>query len=259
LAGPVTVLENSSYAGDARIDDVPPGQNRFISYGIDLNVLVDSDGQEEGRVPNAIRSAKISQGVLEVVTRRQLSQTYKVQNKGDVAKTVIIEHPRMPDWHVVEPAKEEETTEDVHRLRLRVEPHKTQSLVVRTEGDSTSRTEILTSKVDDLVFYTRDGVLPSNVRTGLQKAVVLKAALTDTQSQIDQRKKEIADVTAEQQRLRENMKTVAQNTEYYTRLLTKLNDQETHIEQLQKEIAEAVKTQTKQKKELEEYISKLEL
>src|SRR6185436_19001077 len=42
LQGPVTVLEKGAYAGDARVDNVPPGQERLLSYGIDLDVLVDN-------------------------------------------------------------------------------------------------------------------------------------------------------------------------------------------------------------------------
>ena len=38
-AGPVTVLDKGGYAGDARIDNVPPGQERLLSYGIDLDML----------------------------------------------------------------------------------------------------------------------------------------------------------------------------------------------------------------------------
>src|SRR5204863_6554255 len=42
LQGPVTVLDNGGYAGDARIDNLPPGQERMLSYGIDLDMLVDN-------------------------------------------------------------------------------------------------------------------------------------------------------------------------------------------------------------------------
>jgi len=51
LQGPVTVLDGGSYAGDARIDDLPPGQERLISYGVDQQVLVQAKNnkQEEQR------------------------------------------------------------------------------------------------------------------------------------------------------------------------------------------------------------------
>ena len=42
LQGPITVLDKNAYAGDARIDNVPPGQERLLSYGIDLEMTVDN-------------------------------------------------------------------------------------------------------------------------------------------------------------------------------------------------------------------------
>src|SRR6185503_13050144 len=38
LQGPITVLDGHSYAGDARVEDLPPGQERLISYGVDQQV-----------------------------------------------------------------------------------------------------------------------------------------------------------------------------------------------------------------------------
>ena len=61
----------------------------------------------------------------------------------------------------------------------------------------------------------------------------------------------------EQQRIRENMKSVDRNSEYYTRLLTKLNDQETQLEALQKEIDELNGKLNQQRAALEEYVSNL--
>jgi hypothetical protein len=42
LQGPVTVLESGGYAGDAQIDNLPAGQERLLSYGVDLQMLVNS-------------------------------------------------------------------------------------------------------------------------------------------------------------------------------------------------------------------------
>ena len=52
LQGPITVLDAGAYAGDARIDDVPPGQERLISYGIDLQVLVERHRTQAARAPS---------------------------------------------------------------------------------------------------------------------------------------------------------------------------------------------------------------
>jgi hypothetical protein len=41
MQGPITVFENSSYAGDARIEDLQPKEERLISYAVDLGTEVE--------------------------------------------------------------------------------------------------------------------------------------------------------------------------------------------------------------------------
>ena len=72
LQGPVTVLDGGAYAGDARIDDVPPGQERLLSYGVDLQVLVQ---QEEPEASGTIQSARIVKGVIEFKRKEVYAQT----------------------------------------------------------------------------------------------------------------------------------------------------------------------------------------
>src|SRR5690606_2346619 len=35
MQGPITVFDGGVYAGDARIEDLPPGEERLISYALD--------------------------------------------------------------------------------------------------------------------------------------------------------------------------------------------------------------------------------
>ncbi len=59
--------------------------------------------------------------------------------------------------------------------------------------------------------------------------------------------------------MRENMKTVAQTTQYYERLLAKLNEQESSIESLQKERDALMVRRDTLRHELEEYLNNLTL
>ena len=40
MQGPITVFDDNIYAGDAKIDDIPPGSERLISYALDLSTEV---------------------------------------------------------------------------------------------------------------------------------------------------------------------------------------------------------------------------
>ncbi len=76
---------------------------------------------------------------------------------------------------------------------------------------------------------------------------------------IEERKSALTNITQEQSRIRSNMRSVKQTSEYYNRLLKKLNDQETRIEQLQMEIFTLEETYKKQREELEDYLSNLDV
>ena len=78
--------------------------------------------------------------------------------------------------------------------------------------------------------------------------------MTDTQRQIDERRRQINEITDEQTRIRENLKTVDRNSDYATRLLKKLNDQETQIEKLQNGNARLPEELDAQRKDFEAYL-----
>jgi rubrerythrin len=92
------------------------------------------------------------------------------------------------------------------------------------------------------------------VRNALVKAMNLKSAMVDTERQIRERQQQLAGITQEQQRIRENMASISQTSQYYTRLLSKLNDQETTIETLQSEVEQLKRTYDRQRLELETYL-----
>jgi septal ring factor EnvC (AmiA/AmiB activator) len=95
------------------------------------------------------------------------------------------------------------------------------------------------------------------VRDALARAVAMKYGMVDTQRLIQERRQRTNEISQEQTRIRENMKTVAANSEYSTRLLKKLDEQETRIETLQKEVATLQQKLQAQQKELEDYLAAL--
>jgi hypothetical protein len=254
LQGPVTVLDGGAYAGDARIDDVPPGQERLLSYGVDQQVIVDAT---KAREDSAIQTGKIVKGVLEVTTKQVFTQDYVNENKADHDKTLLIEHPVRQGWKLVEPAKADESTEQVYRFKGKVPAGKQSKLTVKQEIVTGQRIAILPTDIGQLEFYARTGEIPRPVRDALAKAVSYKYAMVDTQRQIQERQQRIGEITQEQTRIRENMKTVASNSDYSNRLLKKLDEQETRIEGLQKEVASLQQKLQGQQKDLEDYLTSL--
>ncbi len=126
----------------------------------------------------------------------------------------------------------------------------------------TNETIMLASAgLDQLLFYTRTGsgagAVPANVRDAPGKAIQPKQSTADHEGEINARNQRVGEITAEQNRIRENMKTVAQTTEYYNRLLAKLNEQESSIESLQKERDALTGRRDPLRRELDDYLNGL--
>lgn len=256
LTGPITVLEAGAYAGDARIDNVPPGQNRLLSYGIDLQMRVDST---KNTSDSSIVTGKISQGVLYITRKNVFTQTYAAENKGDKDKTLLIEHPLRQGWKLVDSPKPEEATEALYRFKQPVAAGKSASVTVKEEIVNNEGFAILPMDPGQIVAYANTGEMPQSVRDALAKAAEYKRALSNTQRQINELNQRVNTVTAEQNRIRENMRTVDNKSEYYNRLLKKLNDQESQIEKMQLEVESQTEKMNQQRGELENYLKTLDV
>lgn len=254
LQGPVSVFDAGGYAGDASLGDVPAGQARLLSYGVDLQLTVEP---KEGRGVSSLVTGKIVNGTLQVTYRRRAKKDYTAENKGDKPKRLLIEHPRRggDEWRLTDTPAPVETLPGTYRFETTVDAGKGATFTVKEETTDLERLELLqTRNFDNLVYYSQQGEIPQLVRDALTKAAALQGTAAETERQLNDRNAQVAAITAEQGRIRENLKTVDKGSAYATRLLKKLDDQESQIEALRKE-AETLRAKLEgQRRELGEYL-----
>jgi hypothetical protein len=254
LQGPVTVLEQGSYAGDAQIDNLPAGQERLLSYGVDLQMLVNSTKNNQTA---AVVTGKIVKGLLYVDRKYVAQREYLADNKADKSTLLVVEQPTQQGWTLVDSPKPYETTNSEYRFELPVPAKKTASLVVKEQSVQTQTLSLLNTDVTQLLAYGKTGEIPADVRAAITKAARLAGAVNEIDRQIGMHIQQAAEINADQGRIRENMKTVGQTSQYYQRLLTKLNDQESLIEKLQLRRDDLQLKRDAARKELEDYLRDL--
>jgi hypothetical protein len=254
MQGPITVLAEGSYAGDASIEDLPPTQQRLISYGVDQEVTVRTDNNTQN---NTLLTGKIVKGVLELTYKQQMSVDYIAEDKSENPKSLLIESPRHGGWDLIEPKTAIETTDSLYRFEGKLEPHKASKLTVREQHIDAHEIALLPLDLDSVVVYVKEGLIPKNVRDALAKAAQLKAALLETQRQIQERMQRINEIGQEQTRIRANMGAVNSASAYSKRLLQELDDQETQIQDTRKQAVDLQKQQNQRQKELEDFLSNL--
>ena len=254
LQGPVTVFDEGRYAGDARLDDVPPGQTRLLSYGIDLQTSVVT---KDLQTRQSIQTGKIVKGVLQLTRKSVSAKEYSAENKSDHDKTLVIEHPVRADWKLVETPAPVETTDKLYRFQQALAAGKTDKFTVREETIQNQSLSLLPIRLEDVQFYSQAGEIPAPVRDALGKAVKLKQAVTDSQRQLNEHDSQVRALSDDQSRIRENLKSVDKTSAYATRLLSKLNDQEGQLDKLRLETDALRKTLDEQNRALSEYLNAL--
>jgi hypothetical protein len=254
MQGPITVFEGSNYAGDARIFDLQPNEERLLSYAVDLGTEVNPvSAPTNGR----ITSVKAVKGIIYSSTKVRESKSYTIKNRNDAERLVLVEHPVRNDFKLVDTDKPAETASDFYRFQLKVAPGKTETTTVTEERVVNNQVAITNSGDDQIRFFINETVSSPKVKEALQKALNLRWEQNKTTREIAELQRQLNIITTDQTRLRANLKETPGGSPLAKRYLDKLNEQETQIEQYQAEVKRLQGVEHTQKKAFEDYIGNI--
>ena len=256
MQGPITLFDSGTYAGDARIEDLPPGQDRLISYALDLKTEVEPT--LEGGTQELV-TVSLKKGTMLVSRRLVEDRTYLIKNRDQKAKTVLIEQPYRADWKLAEPKEPTERTRDLYRFSVSVDSGKSATLRVKETLPVQETILLMNSGIDQIVYYQQAKEVSQKVKEALQRVVQLRSKLDDTRAQRTRLDQRTAEITAEHGRIRENMQRLQQNSDLYNRYVKKLDQQETELEKMRKEIEASKNTEDEQRRELQNYVMNLDV
>ncbi len=253
MQGPITVFEGSNYAGDARILDLQPKEERLISYAVDLGTEVNPVASSDNGRFTMIKAVK---GIIETTTKLKETRTYTIKNRNDAERLVMIEHPVRNEFKLIEDkVKPTEVASDVYRFEVKVPAGKTETQVVTEERVLNQGFQVLNSGDDQIRIFLNSPVASEKVKTGLKNAMELRHAMAKTQRDIGEQQQQLKIITDDQVRLRANLKEMPPTAAAYKRYLEKFDAQETQIEQYQAEVKKLQGLEFKQKKEFEDYLA----
>ena len=252
--GPITLFDGSTYAGDAKMEDVPPGDSRLISYAVDLAI------EGERQVPSATMhemSMSLKKGVLTVVRKESQETVYTVKSKAEAPKTVLVEHPFRSEYKLISPAQATERTSRLYRFAVTVPPGKSQQLKVLVERPVSQTVVVFDADINSLAYYANRKDISPKLRDALQEVVQRRRRVTELQSQVTSREQEIGAITQDQDRIRKNMVSLDRTSALYKRYVTELDAQETRIQTLRQEATQVRKQVAEAERELRAYLDEL--
>jgi hypothetical protein len=222
-AGPVTVYDGGSYAGDALLEFLNRDEKRLISWGEDLSVT----GASSLSSLRIVTAVNLSDGVMTISRRQGFERKYQFKNTGPETKAIVIEHPITGGYTLVEPGNYDDATASAYRFIRELPPGGTAGtgeaeLLVREEMPLSERISLVSLGPEALVSYSTNQEIPLNVRASLARAVELRRLVEDAEkakAETGERKNAQA---AEQDRIRKNLEAAGNGTpqgqEYLRRL-----------------------------------------
>jgi len=256
MQGPITVFDGNAYAGDARIEDLPPGTQRLISYALDLDTEVAPHTKSN---PTQLLSVRLVKGTMIVTQKHTRTQEYTIKNSGKKAKKVLIEYPLDSTWTLIAPEKPEEKTRDQYRFAVEAKPGEPATLVVKEERTDSQQVALSNINDSSIRIYLSAKVVSDEVKAALAEIVKRKAELAQLSEKRRQLEQQIKVIEQEQARIRENMARLDRTSELYKRYVKKFTDQEDQIEKLRGQISELVCQETEARKSLDAYLMGLDL
>lgn len=131
MSGPVTVYEGDQpYSGDARMLDLQPNEERYVSYALDTGVEIKPFDVVK---PGPEMTAKMENGQLRVQYKLRHTRTYVIVNRSPDARKVVLEQPMRTGWKLVHPEKPSERTVDLYRFDVDVKAGETLKFEVSEE------------------------------------------------------------------------------------------------------------------------------
>ena len=234
--GALTVIEGDAYAGEALMERLKPGEQRLISFELDLGTLVTARAKENRAPTFLVRAVN---GVFQAHYHQTNQKIYVVTNQTDKPRVVMIEHPVRQEWTLsTDTEKPEEKTANYYRFRIKVGPHEKLELPV-TEQRVLMESYTLTNFTrQDLELFIAKNYIDANTRTTLERIIDLRSRLAAKEARVESIDSEVAEIGKDQERLRDNIKALtatAEAKQLISRYVAKADTQETRLEELNKE------------------------
>ncbi len=233
--GPVTVLEQGSYVGEAMLDTMKPTEKRLVGYAVELAV----------RVLDNIKSFK--QHVSRVVIRKgtlityfgQASQTtYTFTSKSDKEQTLYLDHPRPGgDWDLFDTSAPREITENYWRFKFII-PNKSMKFVVKMQQPQSQSFSLAGITDAVLAAWVESRFIDKKTEKVLRDSFKVRHEIASFDEKLQQIATERNQIHAEQKRIRENLGSLgerASEKELRERFVRTLGQQEDRLEAIAKE------------------------
>jgi hypothetical protein len=210
-AGSFNVLEAEAFAGEGVLENIHPEERRLLSYAADAAVHVKFEDEASD---NPYTRIKIAKGMMYLVQEQRAKKKYTIRNADTEARQVIVEYPAQEGWELTNSTpKPEESSPSFHRFRVAVEPGKSSELTVESFHPEQTTYELTNLDSDEVELLVKQKRVTPAMQQAFDHILSQRNKIGDLDLQINQRKAEGDQIAVDQNRIRENMKSLKGSSE----------------------------------------------
>jgi DNA repair ATPase RecN len=184
-------------------------------------------------------------------------RTFLLKNKGAAAKTVIVQIPGESGYKLSDPKQLDEKSTDGLRFRVVVEPRKSREYLIRSETTAMEMLLISDLNFDQITGFLRESAVSKEMRAALQEVLNRRAKITALVAQRAAQESTVKDIEADQNRIRENMSRLAQDSALYKKYVAKLTAQEERVDAVREQIVRLRGAEADAQKSLRDFVNDL--
>lgn len=188
--GPVTVLEQTEYAGEAVLDFSPDGAEIIVAYAVELGIQVRTQLQSETRTAKLF----LKSGYLLIQEYHVQYTRYEIQNNTPNPSEIVIEHNRRAGYELFDTLDPIESTSEFARWRVQSKAQGQSHFVVAERYLQTRHEEVSRLQMQTLEAYFQGKYLDQTSFSKLKALLALYDQLDTVetkQSHLDKERQKI--------------------------------------------------------------------
>jgi hypothetical protein len=256
--GNFSVIDDEIFAGQGLLDPIKPDERRMLSYATDLGMMVRAAGSAS---PQRYTRVAIAHGVMIRTGEEREKKVYTIRNEDTSPRTLIIEHPLRFGWNLAKDTlRPEETTANNYRFRVAMGPKQSTTLEINESHPLQTQVQISSVTEDEVGVLLKNGSITPEIEQALRKILDQKVQVAELNSEAESRDTETSTIYDDQQRVRENLKSLkgtAEEKALTQRYTKQLSDQETQLDKLRAEKADLEQKSAAAQQQLDKMIEDL--
>lgn len=182
--GFVTFFEGESSVGEGYLKtQLKKGEKEIITYGIEKSVRVETS---ENYPNSGYISIKLTNGVLVAQYYAYREKVYKIFNNSTKPYTLILDHSKMVEWELIEPADTtiKEELPNIYRFKVSLQSNSTIDFRVKERKLLSETIYIDINNLERIAFLISSGKLSAEAKKIVGEAIKILREVSEIEKEI---------------------------------------------------------------------------